>query len=381
MEFKFTEEQKMIRDTARNFAMKELAHDAIERDEKAIFPEKQVKKMGELGFMGIMTPPEYGGAGMDAISYCLMIEELAKVDASAAVIASVNNSLVCHVFEKFANEEQKQKFLVPLAEGKKLGAYALSEPQSGSDASNMRVTAVLEGDNYRVNGTKNFITNGANADIAILFATTDKTIGTKGIIALVAEKNMQGYSVGKKEDKLGIRSSDTVQLIFEDCLIPVANRLGEEGDGFKIAMNTLDGGRIGVASQALGIAQGALERAVKYAKEREAFGKPIANHQAIQFKLANMATEIEAARLLIYQSAFKKDCGEPYGKYSAMAKLHASRTAMKVTTEAVQIFGGYGCMREYEVERFMRDAKITEIYEGTSEIQQLVIGRAVTKEY
>ena len=381
MEFKFTEEQKMIRDTARNFAMKELAHDAIERDEKAIFPEKQVQKMGELGFLGIMTPPEYGGAGMDAISYCLMIEELAKVDASAAVIASVNNSLVCHVFEKFANEDQKQKYLVPLAEGKKLGAYALSEPQSGSDASNMRVTAVLEGDNYLVNGTKNFITNGANADIAILFATTDKTAGTKGIIALVAEKDMQGYSVGKKEDKLGIRSSDTVQLIFEDCLIPVANRLGEEGDGFKIAMNTLDGGRIGIASQALGIAQGALERSVKYAKEREAFGKPIANHQAIQFKLANMATEIEAARLLIYQSAFKKDIGEPYGKYSAMAKLHASRTAMKVTTEAVQILGGYGYMREYEVERFMRDAKITEIYEGTSEIQQLVIGRAVTKEY
>ena len=333
--------------------------------------------MGELGFMGMMVSETYGGAGLDTVAYVLALEEIGKVDASACVIMSVNNSLVCWGLETYGSEEQKQKFLVDLASGKKLGAFALSEPEAGSDATNQRTTATRDGDFYVLNGTKNFITNGANADVVLVMAATDRSKGAKGISAFIVEKGTPGYSVAKKERKMGIRSSDTVSLAFDDCRIPVSNRIGEEGLGIKFALKTLDGGRIGIAAQALAIAEASLEASVKYSKERKAFEKPIAELQAIQFKLADMATSIEAARGLIMSAAVLKDKQEPYGPAAAMAKLFASRIAVECALEAVQIHGGYGYMREYHVERYLRDAKITEIYEGTSEIQKIVISRAL----
>jgi alkylation response protein AidB-like acyl-CoA dehydrogenase len=377
MDFQLSETHVMIRDTARQFAQDELAPSVLERDEKELFPYDAVKKMGELGFMGMMVSETYGGAGLDTVAYVLALEEIGKVDASACVIMSVNNSLVCWGLETYGSEEQKQKFLVDLASGKKLGAFALSEPEAGSDATNQRTTATRDGDFYVLNGTKNFITNGANADVVLVMAATDRSKGAKGISAFIVEKGTPGYSVAKKERKMGIRSSDTVSLAFEDCRIPVSNRIGEEGLGIKFALKTLDGGRIGIAAQALAIAEASLEASVKYSKERKAFEKPIAELQAIQFKLADMATSIEAARGLIMSAAFLKDKQEPYGPAAAMAKLFASRIAVECALEAVQIHGGYGYMREYHVERYLRDAKITEIYEGTSEIQKIVISRAL----
>ncbi len=379
LNFDLTEEHRAVQEAARDFAEKELLHDAIERDTHSAFPEKQVKMMGELGFMGMMVPEEFGGGGMDTISYVLALEEIAKVDASAAVIMSVNNSLVCWGIEKYGTQAQKEKYLKPLASGEKLGCFCLSEPEAGSDATSQRTTAIDNGDHYLVNGTKNWITNGGSSDIALVIAQTDIEKGHRGINALIIEKETEGFVVGKKEDKMGIRSSDTHSLMFSDCRVSKENRLGEEGFGFKFAMGTLDGGRIGIAAQALGIASGAFERAVSYSKERKAFGKEISQHQAIQFKLADMRTRIEAARLLIYKAAFEKDQGRPYSEAAAMAKVYASEVAMWVTTQAVQIHGGYGYVKEYHVERMMRDAKITEIYEGTSEIQRLVIAREVLK--
>ncbi len=379
LNFDLTEEHRAVQEAARDFAEKELLHDAIERDTHSVFPEKQVKMMGELGFMGMMVPEEFGGGGMDTISYVLALEEIAKVDASAAVIMSVNNSLVCWGIEKYGTQAQKEKYLKPLASGEKLGCFCLSEPEAGSDATSQRTTAIDNGDHYLVNGTKNWITNGGSSDIALVIAQTDIEKGHRGINALIIEKETEGFVVGKKEDKMGIRSSDTHSLMFSDCRVSKENRLGEEGFGFKFAMGTLDGGRIGIAAQALGIASGAFERAVSYSKERKAFGKEISQHQAIQFKLADMRTRIEAARLLIYKAAFEKDQGRPYSEAAAMAKVYASEVAMWVTTQAVQIHGGYGYVKEYHVERMMRDAKITEIYEGTSEIQRLVIAREVLK--
>jgi len=377
MNFELNETQKMIRETARQFAHDELASTAESRDEKEEFPHDAVKKLGELGFMGMVVPEQYGGAGLDTVSYSLAVEEISRVDASCGVIMSVNNSLVCYGINEYGTEDQKQKFLNPLATGKKLGAFALSEPEAGSDATNQRTMAVRDGDFYVLNGIKNWITNGLNADYVLVIAATDPAKGAHGISAFIVEKGMAGFTAGKKERKLGIRSSDTVSLAFQDVRVPLGNRIGEEGSGFKFAMKTLDGGRIGIASQAVGIAQASLDAAVKYAKERKAFDQPIAHLQAIQFKLADMATEIDAARLLTLQAAAMKDSGKRFTQHAAMAKLFASKIAVKCALEAIQIHGGYGYIREYNVERYLRDAKITEIYEGTSEIQRIVIARSL----
>lgn len=379
MNFTLTEEQLAVRDAAREFAQKELLPGVIERDTNQEFPAAQIKKLGELGFMGMMVSSKYGGSEMDTISYCLAMEELSKIDASASVCMSVNNSLVCWGLEKFGTEDQKEKYLKPLASGEKIGAFCLSEPDAGSDATSQRTTAEDKGDHYLLNGTKNWITNGNSASIYLVIAQTDPEKRHKGINCLIVEREMEGFVVGKKEDKLGIRGSDTHSLMFQDVRVPKENRIGEDGFGFSFAMGTLNGGRIGIAAQALGIAAGAYELSLKYAKERKAFGTEIANHQAIQFKLADMATEIDAARLLVHHAAMKKDRGEDFSKESAMAKLFASDVAMKHTVEAVQIHGGYGYVKEFHVERLMRDAKITQIYEGTSEIQKIVIARALLK--
>lgn len=378
MHFELSEEHKMIRSAAREFA-RELKAGVIQRDEEASFPYEFVKKMGELGFMGIMTSATYGGAGMDTLAYVLALEEIAKIDASTAVIMSAHNSLVLWGLETYGTEEQKQKYLLPLAKGEKLGAFALSEPEAGSDASSQHTTATDQGDHYLLNGTKNWITNGGNADIYLVIAQTHPELGHKGINALILEKGSPGFTIGPKENKMGIRSSDTHALLFSDVIVPKENRIGDDGFGFKFAMKTLDGGRIGIAAQALGIAAGSYELALAYAQERKTFGNPIANHQAIQFKLADMEVDIEAARLLTYRAAWTKDQHRPYGKEAAIAKLHASEVAMKHSIEAVQIHGGYGYVKEYHVERLMRDAKITQIYEGTSEIQRLVIARDILR--
>ena len=375
MNFNLTDEQILIQETARKFAKDHLEEGAIERDEKKIWPEDAVKKMSELGLMGIMVSPEYGGSGMDTISYTIAMEEICKSDASVGVIMSVNNSLVCYLLEKYGSDKIKNKYLSELASGKKLGAFSLSEPQSGSDASNMKAIADRSGDYYILNGTKNWVTNGIKSDYVIVFAVTEKDVGYKGVSCFLLDKDWEGFDVGKPEDKLGIRSSDTCELYFSDVKIPLENRIGSEGEGFKIAMSTLDGGRIGIASQALGIAQAALEKSIAYAKDRKQFGKPIAFNQAIQNKLAEMSTSIESSRLLIRKAAWAKDKGENYSLIAAQAKVFASETAVKAATECVQIFGGNGYIREYGVERLMRDAKITQIYEGTSEIQKMVIGR------
>lgn len=379
MNFELTEEQIAVRDAAREFANSELLPGVIERDSSAKFPMDQIKKMGELGFMGMMVDPKYNGGGMDSISYVLAMEEISKIDASASVCMSVNNSLVCWGIEQFGSEEQKEKYLKKLATGEKIGAFCLSEPEAGSDATSQRTTAEDKGDYYLLNGTKNWITNGNSASIYIVIAQTDATKKHKGINALIVEREMEGFVVGKKEDKMGIRGSDTHSLMFTDVKVPKANRIGEDGFGFTFAMTTLNGGRIGIASQALGIATGAYELALKYAKERKAFNKHLSEHQAIQFKLADMATKIDAARLLIWQAASLKDQKKNFVKAAAMAKLFASSIAQEVTTEAVQIHGGYGYVKEYHVERLMRDAKITQIYEGTSEIQRMVISRELLR--
>ena len=379
MNFELTEEHKMIRDAARDFAQTELLPGVIERDENQTFPTEQIKKLGELGFMGMMVSPKYGGAGMDTVSYVLAMEEISKVDASCSVVMSVNNSLVCWGLETFGNEEQKEKYLRPLASGEIIGAFCLSEPEAGSDATSQQTTAIDKGDYYLLNGTKNWITNGSSASIYLVIAQTDVDKGHKGINAFIIEKHMDGFVVGAKENKLGIRGSDTHSLMFTDVKVPKENRIGEDGFGFTFAMKTLSGGRIGIAAQALGIASGAYELALQYSKERKAFGKEISKHQAIAFKLADMVTEIEAARLLCLKAAWLKDNGENYDTLGAMAKVFASETAMKTTVEAVQVHGGYGFVKEYHVERLMRDAKITQIYEGTSEIQRIVISRSILK--
>ncbi|WP_353779903.1 acyl-CoA dehydrogenase family protein [Winogradskyella sp. 3972H.M.0a.05] len=379
MDFTLTEEHIMIRDAARDFARTELLPGVIERDDKQSFPDELVRKMGELGFMGIMVDPKYGGSGMDAISYVLIMEELSKIDASASVMVSVNNSLVCYGLEAFGSEEQKQKYLTKLATGEFIGAFCLSEPEAGSDATSQRTTAIDMGDHYLLNGTKNWITNGGRSDVYLVIAQTDKEKGHRGINAFIVEKGMPGFDIGPKEDKLGIRGSDTHTLQFNDVKVPKENRIGDDGFGFKFAMKTLSGGRIGIAAQALGIASGAYELALKYSKERKAFGTEICNHQAIAFKLADMVTEIEAARMLVMKAAWDKDQGNNYDMSSAMAKLYASKVAMEQTVEAVQIHGGNGFVKEYHVERLMRDAKITQIYEGTTEIQKIVISRGVIK--
>ncbi len=379
MNFEFTEEQKMIRQAARDYAQRELIKDVIERDEKAIFPTQHIKNLSELGFMGMLVSPEYNGGGMDTVSYVLAIEEISKIDSAVGVIISVNNSLVCYGIEEYGTPEQKEKWLKPLATGEKIGAFLLSEPGAGSDATSQKTTAIDMGDHYLVNGVKNWITSGNSASTYIVIAHTDKEKGHRGINALLVDKNSPGITVGVHENKMGMRSSDTHSVNFNDVKVPKENRLGDDGFGFKFAMKTLEGGRIGIASQALGIASGAFELAAKYAKERKAFGTEIINHQSIAFKLADMATEIEAARFLCLKAAWLKDQGLPYGNASAMAKLYAAETAMKVTTEAVQIHGGYGYVKEYHVERLMREAKLTQIYEGTSEIQQIVISRAIAK--
>ena len=380
MDFKLTEEHIMIRDAARDFAKTELLPGVIERDNKQKFPTQQIKMMGEMGFMGMMIDPKYGGGGMDTLSYALVMEEISKIDASASVIMSVNNSLVCYGIEKYATEEQKQKYLTQLSTGEKLGAFCLSEPEAGSDATSQKTTAIDKGDYYLLNGTKNWITNGNSADYYIVIAQTDKDKKHKGINAFIVEKEWEGFEIGIKEDKLGIRGSDTHSLMFTDVKIPKENRIGEDGFGFTFAMKTLSGGRIGIASQALGIAAGAYELARDYSKVRKAFGTEICNHQAIAFKLADMHTNIEAARLLVYKSALDKDQGNNYDMSSAMAKVFASQVAMEVTVEAVQVHGGNGYVKEYHVERLMRDAKITQIYEGTSEIQKIVISRGLLKD-
>ena len=379
MHFELTEEQRAVQEAARDFAKNELLPGVIDRDIECRFPAEEIKKMGELGFMGMMVDPNYNGGGMDTVAYVIAMEELSKIDASASVIMSVNNSLVCWGMEKYASETQKQKYLKPLASGQQLGAFALSEPEAGSDATSQKTEAYLDGDHYVLNGTKNWITNGSQADTYLVFAQTDHSKGHKGISVFIVEKGWEGFTSGHKEDKLGIRASDTTSLMFTDVKVPVENRIGDEGFGFKYAMETLNGGRIGIAAQALGIAAGAYEFALAYSKERKTFGKPISEHQAIQFKLADMATNIEAARLLVYKAAWLKDQGEDYSHASAMAKLYASQVAMDVAIEAVQIHGGYGYVREYHVERLMRDAKITQIYEGTSEIQKIVISRGILR--
>ncbi len=380
MDFSFSEEQLMIRDAARDFARRELLPEINYRDKHAIFPEAQVKALAELGFMGMMVSPDYDGGGMDTISYVLAMEEISKVDAAVGVIMSVNNSLVCWGLEKYGTEEQKQKYLKPLARGEQLGAFLLSEPEAGSDATSQRTTAVDMGDHYLVNGTKNWITNANCASIYLVIAQTDREKGHHGINALIIEKNTQGISLGPHEEKMGMRSSDTHSVMFTDVVVPKENRIGEDGFGFKFAMRTLDGGRIGIASQALGIASGAFERALQYSKERKAFGKPISQHQAIAFKLSDMAVKVEAARYFCLKAAWLKDQDQNYGIASAMAKQYAADSAMEVTTEAVQIHGGYGYVADYHVERLMREAKLTQIYEGTSEIQKIVISRSLLTE-
>jgi alkylation response protein AidB-like acyl-CoA dehydrogenase len=379
MDFSLNETHQMIRETARKFAEDRVAPGSVERDEKEEFPYDIVKELGELGFMGMMVPEEWGGSGLDTLSYVMAIEEISRVDASVGVIMSVNNSLVCYGINRFGTQEQKEKFLKPLASGKKLGAFALSEPEAGSDASNQRTHAVKDGEYYLLNGTKNWITNGSTADYVLVMAATDRSKGPKGITTFLVEKGIPGFNVAKKERKLGIRSSDTVSLSFEECRVPLANRIGQEGEGFTFAMKTLEGGRIGIAAQALGIAQGSLDAALKYAKERKAFEKPIAEFQAIQFKLADMATNIEAARMVTYKAAALKDADQPFGKEASMAKLLASKVAVNAALESIQIHGGYGYVREYLVERYLRDSKVTEIYEGTSEIQRIVIARSLLK--
>lgn len=377
MDFNLTEEQLMIQQAARDFAQSELLPGVIERDEHSKFPTEQVQKMAELGFLGMMVDPKYGGSGLDSVSYVLAVTEIAKIDASAAVIMSVNNSLVCAGLEKFCNEEQKMKYLVPLAKGEVIGAFCLSEPEAGSDATSQKTTAVDKGDHYLLNGTKNWITNGSSASTYIVIAQTDVEKGHKGINAFIVEKGWAGFDIGPKEKKMGIRGSDTHSLMFSDVKVPKENRIGADGFGFNFAMAVLNGGRIGIASQALGIASGAYELALKYSQERKAFGKEIFKHQAIAFKLADMATQIMAARLLCYKAAADKDMGMDISQSGAMAKLFASQTAMDTTIEAVQIHGGNGYVAEYHVERMMRDAKITQIYEGTSEIQRIVISRTL----
>ncbi|MDB0601481.1 acyl-CoA dehydrogenase [Tenacibaculum maritimum] len=379
MDFSLTEEHMMIRDAARDFAQNELLPGVIERDNKQEFPDELVKKMGELGFLGIMVDPKYGGSGMDTFSYVLIMEELSKIDASASVMVSVNNSLVCYGLEAYGTEAQKQKYLTKLATGEHIGAFCLSEPEAGSDATSQATTAEDKGDYYLLNGTKNWITNGGRADTYLVIAQTDRSKGHRGINVFIVEKRMEGFHIGPKEDKLGIRGSDTHTLQFNDVKVPKENRIGEDGFGFKFAMKTLSGGRIGIASQALGIASGAYELALKYSKERKAFGTEISNHQAIAFKLADMYTEIEAARHLVMKAAWDKDQGNNYDTSGAMAKLYASKVAMEQTVEAVQIHGGNGFVKEYHVERLMRDAKITQIYEGTSEIQKIVISRSLIR--
>lgn len=379
MNFQLTEEQLAVRDAAREFAQIELLPGVIDRDTEGRFPKEQIKKMGELGFMGMMVDPKYNGGGMDTISYVLAMEELSKIDASASVSMSVNNSLVCWGLEKYGSEAQKEKYLKPLAAGELLGAFCLSEPEAGSDATSQKTDALFNDDHYILNGTKNWITNGSSASIYLVIAQTDASKEHKGISVFIVEKGWDGFVIGKKEDKMGIRGSDTHSLMFTDVKVPVENRIREEGFGFTFAMETLNGGRIGIAAQALGIAAGAYELALAYSKERKTFGKPISQHQAIQFKLGEMATQIEAARLLVYKAAWQKDNGEDYTLSSAMAKLYASQVAMEVTIEAVQVHGGYGYVKEYHVERLMRDAKITQIYEGTSEIQKIVISRKILK--
>lgn len=380
MNFQLTEEQIAVRDAARDFAQNVLKPGVIERDNEQRFPKDEVKQLAELGFMGMMTSPKYGGSGMDTVSYVLAMEELSKIDSSTSVCMSVNNSLVCWGLEMYGTEEQKQKYLVPLATGEKIGAFCLSEPEAGSDATSQRTTAIDKGDHYLLNGTKNWITNGGTASVYLVIAQTDVDKGHRGINCLIVEREMEGFQLGAKEDKLGIRGSDTHTLMFQDVKVPKENRLGEDGFGFKFAMKTLSGGRIGIAAQALGIASGAYELALAYSKERKAFGRPIHEHQAIAFKLADMATEIEAARLLCLKAAQQKDRGENFDYASSMAKLFASKVAMEVTVEAVQVHGGYGFVKEYHVERLMRDAKITQIYEGTSEIQKVVISRTLLKD-
>ena len=379
MNFELTEEHLMIKQAARDFAQHVLKPGVIDRDREMRYPYEEVKQMGELGFLGMMVSPDYGGGGMDTMSYVLAMEEISKVDSSCSVIMSVNNSLVCWGIENFGTEEQKTKYLPDLASGKKIGAFCLSEPEAGSDATMQRTLAEDKGDHYLLNGTKNWITNGGTASIYLVIAQTHVEKGHKGINCLIVEKGMDGFIVGAKEDKLGIRASDTHTLLFNDVIVPKENRIGDDGFGFSFAMKTLSGGRIGIASQALGIAAGAYELSLQYAKERKAFGKEIAQHQAIQFKLADMATEIEAARLLIYKAAQLKDAHENYDLASSMAKVFASEVAMRTTVEAVQIHGGYGYVKEYHVERLMRDAKITQIYEGTSEVQRIVIGRSILR--
>ena len=380
MNFKLTEEHFMVRDAAREFAANELLPGVIERDNTQSFPIEIIRKMGQLGFMGIMVDPKYGGSGMDTISYVLIMEELSKIDASASVMVSVNNSLVCFGLEAYGTEDQKQKYLSKLATGEYIGAFCLSEPEAGSDATSQQTTAIEKEDHYIINGTKNWITNGGIADVYLVVAQTDRSKGHRGINVFILEKNTAGFNIGPKEDKLGIRGSDTHTLQFNDVKVPKENRIGEDGFGFTFAMKTLSGGRIGIAAQALGIASGAYELALKYSKERKAFGKEIANHQAIAFKLADMYTEIEAARLLVMKAAYDKDQGNNYDTSSAAAKLYASKVAMEQTVEAVQIHGGNGFVKDYHVERLMRDAKITQIYEGTSEIQKIVISRAILKD-
>jgi alkylation response protein AidB-like acyl-CoA dehydrogenase len=379
MNFELTEEQIAVRDAAREFAQTKLLSGVIERDENQTFPAEQIKELGELGFLGMMVDPKYGGSGMDAVSYVLAMEELSKVDASCSVVVSVNNSLVCWGIETFGTQEQKEKYLKPLATGEIIGAFCLSEPEAGSDATSQKTTAIDKGDHYLLNGTKNWITNGNSASVYLVIAQTDIEKGHRGINAFIIEKGMDGFIVGQKENKLGIRGSDTHSLMFTDVKVPKENRIGADGFGFTFAMKTLSGGRIGIAAQALGIASGAYELALQYSKERKAFGKEISKHQAIAFKLADMATEIEAARLLCLKAAWLKDNGKNYDEIGAMAKVFASETAMKTTVEAVQVHGGYGFVKEYHVERLMRDAKITQIYEGTSEIQRIVISRSILK--
>ncbi|MFZ6009375.1 MAG: acyl-CoA dehydrogenase [Bacteroidota bacterium] len=379
MNFELSEEQLAVQKAARDFAQTELLPGVIERDTHQKFPTEQIRKMGELGFLGMMVDPKYNGGGMDTISYVLAMEEISKIDASCSVCMSVNNSLVCWGIEKYGTEDQKQRFLKRLATGESIGAFCLSEPEAGSDATSQRTTAEDKGDHYLLNGTKNWITNGNSAGIYLVIAQTDPEKKHKGINALIVEKGMPGFVVGKKEDKMGIRGSDTHSLMFTDVKVPKANRIGDDGFGFSFAMTTLNGGRIGIAAQALGIASGAYELALKYSKERKAFGKTLSQHQAIQFKLAEMATKIDAARLLVHQAAYLKDQKKDFVKAAAMAKLFASQIAQEVTTEAVQIHGGYGYVKEYHVERLMRDAKITQIYEGTTEIQKMVISRELIK--
>lgn len=380
MNFELTEEQLAVKEAARDFAQNVLKPGVIDRDNNQRFPTEEMKQLGELGFMGMMVDPKYGGSGMDTMSYVLAMEEISKVDASASVCMSVNNSLVCWGIEKYGSEEQKEKFLKPLATGEKIGAFCLSEPEAGSDATSQSTTAIDMGDYYLLNGTKNWITNGSSASTYLVIAQTNVELGHKGINALIIERGMEGFIVGAKEDKMGIRGSDTHTLLFNDVKVPKANRIGEDGFGFTFAMKVLSGGRIGIAAQALGIAAGGLELSLAYSKQRKAFGKEIYKHQAIAFKLADMATEIEAARLLVYKSASDKDSGRNYDQSSAMAKLYASKVAMEQTVEAVQIHGGYGFVKEYHVERLMRDAKITQIYEGTSEVQKIVISRGLLAE-